>query len=285
MKPRLRSDPRRVRKPIANRATPMHTDPKLDPPALAPAETALFLDIDGTLIEIASTPSAVRVDQALLSLVGQMHAATGGALALISGRRIADIDALFPGRRLAVAGQHGIERRDAAGRLHCHAVPQRELEQLRGALSVLAQAHRGVLFEDKGATLAVHYRAVPQAAPELKVAIETLLAPFGDDFRIQPGKMVLEVKPAGKDKGTAVEEFMQEPPFAGRTPAFLGDDVTDEYGFAAVNAAGGCSIKVGAGDSAARWRLADVCAVREWLSLCVSGVPEACPAFLGRSAE
>jgi trehalose 6-phosphate phosphatase len=258
----------------------MHKDPNREPPPLLPAATALFLDIDGTLLEIAATPSAVAVDQPLVALIERMHAAAGGALALISGRRIADIDALFPGLRLAVAGQHGIERRDSAGRLHYHAVPQRELEELRRRLAALAARHSGVLFEDKGATLALHYRALPHAGPELNAAVAALLAPYGEDFRLQPGKMVLEVKPAGKDKGTAVEEFMREPPFAGRSPAFLGDDVTDEYGFRVVNAAAGCSIKVGEGDSAALWRLNDVCAVREWLALCISGIRETCPPAL-----
>lgn len=259
----------------------MPTTQSRNPPPLAPAATALFLDIDGTLLEIAATPSAVRVDPALRALVARMHAATGGALALISGRRIADIDALFPGLRLAVAGQHGIERRDAAGGLHCHAVPQQELELLRSELAVLAHARRGVLFEDKGATLALHFRAAPQAEVGLRAALGALLEPFGGDFRIQPGKMVLEVKPAGKDKGTAVEEFLGEPPFAGRVPAFIGDDVTDEYGFRAVNAAGGCSIKVGEGASAARWRLTGVEAVRRWLERCLAG-PAGHPASIGR---
>lgn len=256
-----------------------------DPPPLAPAAAALFLDIDGTLLEIAATPSAVAVDAALVQLIARMYEASGGALALISGRRIADIDALFPGLRLPAAGQHGIERRDAGGGLHYHSVPQQELEVLRRDLAALASFHAGALFEDKGATLALHFRGAPQAAAQLRAALDALLAPMGGDFRIQPGKMVLEVKPAGKDKGTAVQEFMAEPPFAGRTPAFLGDDVTDEYGFRIVNAAGGCSIKVGEGDTAARWRLTDVRAVREWLALCVSGTREPCPATLRSKCE
>lgn len=242
----------------------------VDPPPLAPGETALFLDIDGTLLEIAATPSAVSVDRALVELIARIHEAGGGALALISGRRIADIDALFPGLRLPVAGQHGIERRDGAGRLHDHMVPRRELELLRHEVAALAQARPGLLFEDKGATLALHFRARPELEAELRAALDALRAPFGDDFSVQPGKMVLEIKPAGKDKGTAVEEFMQEPPFAGRAPAFLGDDVTDEYGFRVVNSAGGCSIKVGDGASAARWRLTGVDAVREWLVRCLA---------------
>lgn len=240
------------------------------PPPLAALDHAFFLDIDGTLLEIAPTPSAVRVDSQLGPLIARLHEAAAGALALISGRRIADIDALFPALALPVAGQHGIERRDATGSIHHHSPPQRELDLMRREMAALAAAHPGVLFEDKGATLALHFRAVPAAGAPLRDALEPLLAALGADFRLQPGKMVLELKPAGKDKGTAVAEFLQEAPFAGRRPVFLGDDVTDEYGFRVVDARGGYAVKVGEGDSAAPWRLADVSAVRRWLGACVA---------------
>ncbi len=183
-------------------------------------------------------PSAVRVDRQLLALVQRIHEAAGGAVALISGRRIADIDGLFPGLRLPLAGQHGIERRDAAGGLHIHPAPLAELARLRQHFDDIVAAHPGLLLEDKGATLAVHYRRAPQAEAEVLRALTGILKRLGEGFRIQPGKMVFEIKPAGKDKGTAIAEFMEEAPFRGRIPVFLGDDVTDEYGFHVVNAAG-----------------------------------------------
>ena len=239
-------------------------------PPLAGCDAAYFLDIDGTLLEIAETPSAVRVDRQLLGLVRDLHQAADGALALISGRRIADIDGLFPGLRLPLAGQHGIERRDAVGGLHVHTAPLAELDEIRYRFREIAAAHPGVLAEDKGATLALHFRGAPELEPQLRNIVAILLHRLGDTFRLQPGKMVFEIKPAGKDKGTAIAEFLEETPFRGRRPVFLGDDVTDEYGFRVVNGRAGISVKVGPGDSAAPWRLEDVAAVRDWLLRCLA---------------
>lgn len=238
-------------------------------PPLPEGAAAFFLDIDGTLLEIADTPSAVRVDRELLALVQSIHAAADGAVALISGRRIADIDGLFPGLQLPLAGQHGIERRDARAGLHVHTAPLAELARLRQQFDDIVAGHPGTLLEDKGATLAVHYRQVPQAQEEVLRALTVIVKRLGKGFRIQPGKMVFEVKPAGRDKGTAIAEFMAEEPFRGRIPIFLGDDVTDEYGFRVVNARGGYSVKVGPGHTIARWRLPDVVAVRAWLGQCL----------------
>jgi trehalose 6-phosphate phosphatase len=250
-------------------------------PPLPEADAAFFLDIDGTLLEIADTPSAVRVDRQLLALVQSIHEAAGGAVALISGRRIADIDGLFPGLRLPLAGQHGIERRDGVGGLHMHPAPLAELARLRQHFDDIVVAHPGLLLEDKGATLAVHYRRAPQAEAEVLRALTGILKRLGEGFRIQPGKMVFEIKPAGKDKGTAIAEFLEEAPFRGRTPVFLGDDVTDEYGFHVVNARGGSSIKVGTGHTVAGWRLPDVAAVRAWLARCLMRLAPSSPFLEG----
>lgn len=239
-------------------------------PPLPGRDAAYFFDIDGTLLEIAETPSAVRVDRELLGLVQELHQAVDGALALISGRRIADIEGLFPGLALPLAGQHGIERRDAAGGWHFHAAPLAELDQIRRRFREIAGLHPGVLSEDKGATLALHFRGAPELEPQLRKLVAHLLDEIGDAFRLQPGKMVFEIKPAGKDKGTAIAEFLEETPFCGRTPVFLGDDVTDEYGFRVINDRGGIAVKVGPGDSAAPWRLGDVAAVRDWLLRCLA---------------
>ena len=129
----------------------------------------------------------------------------------------------------------------------------------------MAGRHAGLVLEDKGASVALHFRLAPQLEQAALDAVREASAPLGSAVQVQGGKMVWELKPAGADKGTAIEEFMREPPFAGRTPVFLGDDVTDEHGFRVVNRLGGHSIKVGAGDSAARWRLPDPAAARAWL--------------------
>ena len=226
---------------------------------------AYFFDIDGTLVDIAESPAGARLDADLLALIARLHRTAGGAVALISGRSIADIDRLIPGIRLPAAGQHGVERRDAAGGISRHAVPSRELDWVRGRLAEAAAAHRGLLLEDKGLSLALHYRRAPRLAGYAHRLVRALLSPLGERYRIQTGKRVVEMKPAGRDKGSAVLEFMHERPFRGRTPVFLGDDITDEYGFTTVNRLHGHSVKVGRGPTAARWRLRDVRAVRAWL--------------------
>jgi trehalose 6-phosphate phosphatase len=227
-----------------------------------PAAVALFLDVDGTLLHIADTPDAVTIGRDTVALLRRCHAATGGALALITGRRIADVDRLFAPLALPVAGQHGLERRDAAGGLHRYADTSAELAALRPALDEFAAARPGVLVEDKGLSIAVHYRLAPDTERDLATLAERLVARPASALVIQPGKMVLELRPAVRDKGTAIAEFMAEPPFRGRTPVFLGDDTTDEFGFGVVNGLGGLTVKVGAGPSEARLRLAGVDAAR-----------------------
>jgi len=226
---------------------------------------AFFLDIDGTLLEHADRPDAVRADPAVLQLLAGLRAAAGGALALISGRPVADIDALFAPLRFPAAGLHGVERRDALGRLHGHALPEKPLRRAAARLAAFAARHHGLLFEDKGLNLALHYRQAPQLEEAAHGIAAAVVAELGEGIEIQRGKMVIEIKPGGRDKGTAIEEFMAEVPFVGRLPVFVGDDTSDEYGFGNVNRIGGHSIKVGPGPSIARWRLADAAAVREWL--------------------
>jgi trehalose 6-phosphate phosphatase len=234
------------------------------PPAPS-ADWAWFFDVDGTLAHIAETPESVRIDIGMRRLIQAIVANAGGAVALISGRSIADVDALFPGVRLPVAGQHGAERRDAAGALVGNPVAARELTGIRDELLTIARRHPGLRVEDKGLAIALHYRHAPQLAGYVHRAVRAIQARTGDDLQIQIGKRVVELVPAGIDKGSAVQHFMQEPPFRGRTPVFVGDDVTDEHAFAIVNDLDGYSVKVGPGATSARWRLADVNAVREWL--------------------
>ena len=226
---------------------------------------AFFLDIDGTLLEIAETPDAVEANRSELALVGKLSRAAGGAVALISGRSLHVIDQLFSPLVLPAAGQHCVERRDAAGRRHRHRFSVNTLKPAAGGIRTFAARHKGLVFEDKGASVALHYRLAPQLAAAAHDAMREAAEPLGDQVEVQGGKMVVELKPAGCDKGKAIEAFMQEPPFAGRVPVFLGDDVTDEYGFRVVNRLEGHSVKVGEGPSAARWRLQDPAAARAWL--------------------
>jgi len=242
---------------------------------------AFFLDVDGTLLDHADHPGAVRVGPELRILLEGLSAAAGGALALISGRSVEDIDRLFAPLRPATAGQHGTERRSAGGAIHRHAPPLERLARAAAGLVRLTAAHEGLVFENKGMTLALHYRQAPQLHALAEGEMRRLAAALAGEFELQAGKFVFELKPSGKDKGSAIAEFMAEAPFAGRVPVFLGDDLTDEYGFAVVNGAGGHSIKVGPGESGARWRLADAAAVRHWLAAYIeqcarlpAGVPQ-----------
>ena len=231
-----------------------------------PREIALFLDVDGTLLHLAATPDAVTIESETVELLRRVHAANGGALALITGRGIADVDRLFAPLALPVAGQHGFERRDAAGAMHRHAAFATRLGELRAELATFAAAHPGVLIEDKGLTVAIHYRLAPHFASAAAALGERLVVRSGKAFAIQLGKMVVELQPAGRDKGTAIAEFMGEAPFRGRAPVFLGDDATDEHGFTIVNRRGGLSVKIGNGPTEARVRLPGVDAVRHWLA-------------------
>lgn len=233
---------------------------------------AFFLDVDGTLLEIADTPSAVRVDLDLLELIGNLWRDSGGALALVSGRSISDLEELLGARRIPLAGQHGLERRDAAGRLWIHAAPPDAKCAIKEALQPVLLRHPGLLLEDKGLTLALHYRLAPHLAAYAHRLMERFTREAGGALELQKGKRVIEIKPAGIDKGTAVAEYLAESPFRGRLPVFIGDDLNDEHGFAEVNRIGGISIKVGPGRSCAAYHLPGIAAVRCWLHGALKGI-------------
>ncbi|MES2876893.1 MAG: trehalose-phosphatase [Pseudomonadota bacterium] len=233
---------------------------------------AYFLDVDGTLINIAETPGAVIVDRTLLDLIGNLHRASGGAVALVSGRMISDLQNLIGLPQLPLAGLHGLERRDSTGRLWIHAAPPATKSAIMEALAPVLARHPGLLLEDKGLTLALHYRQAPQLAAYVHQLMGGFAKATGQGLELQRGKRVVEIKPAGIDKGTAVAEYLAEPPFKGRRPVFIGDDLNDEHGFAMVNKSGGISIKVGQGASCARFRLPDVAAVRLWLGDALKGM-------------
>jgi trehalose 6-phosphate phosphatase len=227
---------------------------------------AFFLDVDGTLLEYASHPREVRVGLELIQLLGRLRAAAGGALALVSGRSVEDIDRLFAPFAFPAAGQHGTERRSAGGAVHRHTPPLERLGRAAARIVRLTAAHSGLVFENKGMALALHYRMAPALRALAEREMRAIAAELGDAFELQTGKYVVEVKPGGKDKGSAIAEFIAEAPFAGRRPVFIGDDLTDEPAFEVVNRAGGHSVKVGPGITRARWHLLDAAAVRGWLA-------------------
>jgi trehalose 6-phosphate phosphatase len=227
---------------------------------------AFFLDIDGTLLEIAATPKAVHTARADCKLVAALYDGADGALALVSGRSLAMIDELFSPMRLPAAGQHGVERRDARGTVHKPPFSTDILARAAEPIREFAQRHAGLVFEFKGYSMALHYRLAPRLASAAHAVVREAARSVGEAMEVQRGKMVAELKPAGHDKGRAIEAFMRERPFAGRVPVFLGDDLTDEHGFRVVDRLGGQSIKVGPGATVARWRLPNPAAARTWLN-------------------
>jgi trehalose 6-phosphate phosphatase len=240
-------------------------DPHLPPPPFT-THWALFLDVDGTLLEHAPQPQEVRVSPRLMVLLRALSHAPGAAIALISGRSVEDLDQLFAPLQLPAAGQHGAERRSADGTMHRQPLTLEEkLATAEPFVARLVERHAGLVAENKGLSLALHYRRAPELKPVVEREMHALARGLDDGFEILEGKYVIEIKPSGRDKGTAIAEFMAEEPFVGRTPAFLGDDISDEYGFTLVNANGGHSVKVGTGPSVARWRLSNASAVHHWL--------------------
>ena len=226
---------------------------------------ALFLDVDGTIVEIAATPAAARVSTRAICALAHARERLGGAVALVSGRPLADLDRMFAPLRLPAAGAHGAERRTADGKVRTRpdAAPLAPAEAL---LSRWAISHAGILLERKQGSIALHYRSVPWLESAARVVVAAAAAAAGPDYHVQPGKMVLEIKSADVRKGGAIAEFMTELPFAGRQPVFVGDDLGDEEAFDFVNALGGHSIAVGPERATnARWRLSSERQVLRWL--------------------
>lgn len=235
----------------------------LDLPPLAVADAALFLDFDGTLAEIAPRPDAVVVPPAVIALLQGLAERLGGALAIVSGRRLADLDHFLAPLQLPAAAEHGALRRLASGRLTESRPP--DLGYVTGVAEELASHYPGLHMERKTSSVALHYRQQPGLA-------QTCLAAMAEACERTPGtellhgKCVVEVKPLGVDKGLALACFMKEPPFAGRQPWFAGDDLTDEPGFEWVRGAGGTTLKVGAGASLAQHRMEGPAQLRAWLA-------------------
>ena len=241
--------------------------PPLPPPSPRP-DWALFLDVDGTLVEIAAAPDAVVVPPQLLALLRGLQDSLDGAVALVSGRAVTTLDALFAPLHLPMAGNHGLERRTADGRVLRPDIPDAALARARAAVAAFAESRRGPILEDKTISVALHFRAAPELAGDVERLAAALAAELGPALHVQRGKMMVELRPTGGDKGSVVHDFMAEPPFVGRVPVFIGDDATDEDGFRAVNALGGISVRVGKpeGPTAARYRIAGIEAVYGWLA-------------------
>ncbi len=237
---------------------------------------ALFLDFDGTLVEIAETPDAVRVSPALVPVLRDLNDLLGGAVAVVSGRAIADIDARLGASDFPAAGLHGLELRlDREGEVE-NAVDPARLDHFRERFGAFVAEHEGLLMEDKGAAVTLHYRRRPDLAEAASEAVERALE-GQEGFHALRGKMVIEVKPDGADKGGAVRSLMATPAFEGRVPVYLGDDVTDEHAMQAAAELGGFGIKVGEGETVAAYRLDSVPAVHGWLAAVAATLREAAP--------
>jgi trehalose 6-phosphate phosphatase len=205
-------------------------------------DCALFLDIDGTLIDLAPHPDAVVIPADLTALLQAVSQRLGGALALISGRALDMIDRLVQPLVLPAAGEHGALLRLADGRLEAgitRSVPARWREHLKAEVSDWP----GIVIDEKLASIAVHYRQAPEREDAVRALVHRIAAE-DSEFEVLPARMAFEIRPRGADKGTALRRFLQTPPFHGRRPVFVGDDVTDEDGILAARAAGGLGLHV-----------------------------------------
>lgn len=235
--------------------------PGIPVPAIS-AEHALFLDFDGTLVDIAQTPDGVVLPTGLVQTLAGLHEALGGALGIITGRPLDQVDHYLAPLVLAVAGEHGAVRRAADGVLSNAPVP--DLMRAIAAMDDFSRQHSGLMVERKGHGLALHYRAAPDLGPACLELANTLAAQQ-PGLVVLHGKAVVELKSAEVDKGRALAALMQSAPFAGRRPLFVGDDTTDEAAIAVAQQLGGTGIKVGEGASAAQARLASPQAVLAYL--------------------
>jgi trehalose 6-phosphate phosphatase len=230
------------------------------------ADWALFLDVDGTLLDFAETPEQVSVPSGVPDLLRALHDFLGGALALVSGRPIATLDRLFAPLRLPAAGQHGAELRATALGEIVRTPPPSHLAEVSAGLRRFAATHPGILVEDKNASVAVHYRRAPQFRDELEAFTRAAIATNNEHMEILEAVMAFDVKLRSVDKGRAVAWFMNRPPFSGRVPVFIGDDHTDEYGFAEVAERAGYAIQVGTSrPRVTPWHIATPADLRQWL--------------------
>ncbi|HUF87685.1 MAG TPA: trehalose-phosphatase [Thermohalobaculum sp.] len=231
---------------------------------LRPEALAVLLDFDGTLVAIADQPGGVVLKQHTVRTLARLETLLGGAVAIVSGRSIEDIDRIFAPRRPAVAGIHGLERRDGGGRRHGGDYDRAALDAIATRLGDAIADRPGLVLERKPGSVALHYRQCPELEAFCLEQARDIAARH-PDARLLSGKMVVEIKLGARTKADAVTDFMAEPPFAGRTPLYAGDDVTDEDAFRAVAGLGGISIKIGCGETVALYCVPDTEAFLDWL--------------------
>lgn len=245
----------------------MPAQPPLPAPPLPGVDDrwALFLDVDGTLLDFADRPDQVAVDARLRELVEDLHGTLDGALALVSGRRLEDLDDLFDHPPWAMAGLHGLEVRGADGRYRGVHIGAMRRTLVKDIAATIAASLPGVTVEDKGMAVALHCRTAPRQFDALRESVEAAL-PTLAGYEMQPGSQVIELKPEGMDKGKAVANLLSTRPFHGRVPVYVGDDLTDEHGFATANLESGLSVRVGHREpTLARYSLPEPAAARAWL--------------------
>ena len=249
----------------------MHAPTALQRPRPLPPDPgwALFLDVDGCLLEFADAPDRVVVPLGLTECLHALSQRLDGALALVSGRSLEALDGLFWPLRLPAAGLHGLERRSRNEHLRAPAANQ-QLRRLCAQAESVAIRYRGAMVENKRAGFALHWRAAPEAGAAMRAFAEEAVSQL-PGFRLQHGDHVVELLPPGGDKGAAIATFLADAPFANRHPVFAGDDLTDEAGFRVVNAHGGTSVLVGdRTGSAAGFGLRNPADVRAWLGMTVA---------------
>jgi trehalose 6-phosphate phosphatase len=234
------------------------------PPVLDPQQYALLLDFDGTLVDFAPRPEAVVPRPGTVDLLRELARKFGGALAIVSGRRIADIDGFLQPLSLAASGVHGQEIRPAAGEMHARQ-PSPQVSEARRRLGSALGPADPLRLEDKGGALVLHFREHPDQEERAKSLAREAAAGFADLLVVE-GHAIAEIRERGVDKAGAIRDLMRLPAFRGRLPVFVGDDVTDEDGFRAAAELGGFGVKVGAGETSAARRLPEIGAVHQWLA-------------------
>ena len=238
---------------------------KLDVDDFGPGDIAILLDFDGTLVEIADHPDSVALLPDTQAVLATLTRVLDGALAVVTGRAIGDVDRFLEPLRLPVAGVHGLERRGASGAVHVSEIDAGAIAAVREALQRLVGEEPGLLLETKPGSVAMHYRARPELKQRCIEAVHRSVSGI-DGLNLLHGKMVIEAKSGADTKADALAGFMAEPPFLGRLPIFAGDDITDESAFRAIGEHDGVSIKIGNGDTAARYRASDTDEFLGWLT-------------------
>ena len=231
-----------------------------------PRGIALFLDIDGTLVEIEDEPRLVKIPENLKRVISLLDECLDGALALVTGRTIRDVDKLFEPLKLPVSGKHGSEHRDKLGRRYKSGYNiSLKIAGIIEELDIFTRKNSGIILENKKETIALHYRLNPAIESDVKIFMNNLISNH-KNLEILNGKMVAEIRSKYIHKGTAISKFMSKKPFLGKTPFFFGDDISDEDGFATINSMNGVSISINPRlHSKANFRLESVASVIHWL--------------------